>query len=148
MILIEPDDDYTISTSKILSIIDNQADEIALVLLPGIQYYSGQLFDIPTITAYAHSKGLTAGWDLAHAAGNVPVSLHDWNVDFAVWCTYKYMNAGPGSIAGLFVHEKHGKLEYRNGEGSPTYRDRLTGWYGGDPAVRFKMDNSKSRFIS
>lgn len=140
MILVEPDQDHVISTEKILRIIDEQADEIALVMLPGIQYYSGQYFEIEKITAHAHSKGLTVGWDLAHAAGNVPVKLHDWNVDFAVWCTYKYMNAGPGSIAGLFVHEKHGKVEIGE-DGKPQFMPRLMGWYGGDKSSRFKMDN-------
>lgn len=127
-----------------MATIDQYAEEIALVLLPGVQYYSGQFLDIPRITNYAHSKGLIIGWDLAHAAGNVPLKLHDWNVDFAAWCTYKYMNAGPGAIAGLFVHEKHGKVEYPEGEDKPVFRHRLTGWYGGDKTSRFQMDNSKS----
>lgn len=140
MILVEPDYDHIISTEKILSTIDEHSDEIALVLLPGIQYYSGQLFDIETITKHAHSKGLTIGWDLAHAAGNVPVKLHDWNVDFAAWCTYKYMNGGPGSIAGLFVHERHGQVQFGE-DGKPDFRPRLMGWYGGDKSSRFKMDN-------
>lgn len=129
-----------ISTESILQAIDDNAEEIALVLLPGIQYYTGQFFDIQTITSHAHSKGLTIGWDLAHAAGNVPVKLHDWDVDFAVWCTYKYMNAGPGSIAGAFVHERRGKVEF-DAEDEPTFRPRLSGWYGGDQASRFQMDN-------
>ncbi|KAF2138877.1 uncharacterized protein K452DRAFT_276719 [Aplosporella prunicola CBS 121167] len=140
MILLEPDNDHLISTEKILSTIDQHADEIALVLLPGIQYYSGQFLDIPTITKHAHSKGLTIGWDLAHAAGNVPLKLHDWDVDFAAWCTYKYMNSGPGGIGGAFIHEKHGSVDFKDGK--PTFRPRLTGWYGGDRSVRFKMDNN------
>ncbi len=143
MILVEPDKDHIISTEKILATIDENADDIALVLLPGVQYYSGQYLDIPRITEYAHSKGLIIGWDLAHAAGNIPMKLHDWDVDFAAWCTYKYMNAGPGAIAGLFVHEKHGKVEYPNGpDDDPVFRHRLTGWYSGDKASRFNMDNS------
>ncbi|KAI1616984.1 putative kynureninase [Exophiala viscosa] len=141
MILVQPDEDHVISTQKILSTIDEYSDEIALVLLPGVQYYSGQFLDIPRITEYAHSKGLMIGWDLAHAAGNVPLQLHDWGVDFAAWCTYKYMNAGPGAIAGLFVHEKHGKVEYPEGCDTPVFRHRLTGWYSGDRASRFNMDN-------
>ncbi|ETI22010.1 kynureninase [Cladophialophora carrionii CBS 160.54] len=141
MILVEPDQDHIISTEKLISIIDTHAEEIALILLPGVQYYSGQFLDVARITAHAHSRGLVIGWDLAHAAGNVPLQLHDWNVDFAAWCTYKYMNAGPGSIAGLFVHERHGKVEYANGSGEPVFRHRLTGWYGGDRASRFQMDN-------
>ncbi|KEF52652.1 kynureninase [Exophiala aquamarina CBS 119918] len=143
MILVSPDSDHTISTEKILATIDAHAHEIALVLLPGVQYYSGQFLDIGRITEHAHSKGLTIGWDLAHAAGNVPLKLHDWNVDFAAWCTYKYMNAGPGAIAGLFVHERHGKVEYPDGpDAKPVFRHRLTGWYGGDKASRFQMDNN------
>jgi len=141
MILLEPDDDYRISTEKVLKVIDENVDEIALVLLPGVQYYTGQLFDIPTITSYAQSKGLTVGWDCAHAAGNIPLKLHDWDVDFAVWCTYKYMNAGPGSIGGAFVHERHGKVEYDE-QDKPVFMPRLSGWYGGDKQSRFKMDNN------
>ncbi|GFF26622.1 kynureninase 2 [Aspergillus udagawae] len=142
MVLIGPDEGkYEISTEKILSYIDQHADEAALVLLPGIQYYTGQLFDIPKITEYAHSRGLIVGWDLAHAYANVQLKLHDWDVDFAAWCTYKYGNAGPGAMAGLFVHEKHGQVDYSEGEDTPKFRHRLTGWYGGDKSVRFKMDN-------
>jgi kynureninase len=143
MVLIGPNEgEYAISTEKILSIIDEHASDAALLLLPGIQYYSGQLFDIPKITAHAQARGLVVGWDLAHAYGNVDVKLHDWNVDFAVWCTYKYGNAGPGAIAGLFVHERHGTVDYSQGEDKPVFRNRLAGWYGGDRSVRFKMDNS------
>lgn len=141
MILLEPDDDHRISTERVIEAINENLDEIALVLLPGIQYYTGQLFDIPTITSYAQSKGLTVGWDCAHAAGNVPLKLHDWNVDFAVWCTYKYMNAGPGAIGGAFVHERHGKVEYDQND-RPVFMPRLSGWYGGDQQSRFKMDNN------
>lgn len=144
MILIGPDEgEYEISTEKILSYIDRHAEDAALLLLPGVQYYTGQFFDIPHITHYAHSRNLTVGWDLAHAYGNVEVKLHDWNVDFAAWCTYKYGNAGPGTMAGLFVHEKHGQVDYSTGEDAPKFRHRLTGWYGGVREVRFKMDNSE-----
>lgn len=146
MILIAPElekGNYVITTEKILAVIDANAAETAMILLPGIQYYSGQLFDMATITKYAQSKGIVVGWDLAHAAGNVPLQLHDWNVDFAAWCTYKYMNAGPGAIAGLFVHEKHGKVDYSHGPDAPQFLNRLSGWYGGDKASRFNMDNSK-----
>ncbi|KAF3062073.1 Kynureninase 1 [Daldinia childiae] len=142
MITIQPDANFYISTDLILRTIDEHADETALILLPGIQYYSGQLFDIERITAHAQSKGIVVGWDLAHAAGNVELRLHDWNVDFAAWCTYKYQNAGPGSIAGAFVHERHGAVERGEyPEGKATYRPRLSGWYGGDKSVRFNMDN-------
>src|SRR4051812_2539790 len=95
-----------------------------------------------TITERAQSHGIIVGWDLAHAVGNVPLELHDWNVDFAAWCTYKYMNAGPGAIAGLFVHERHGKVDYDE-SGTPSFRHRLSGWYGGDQVGRFNMDNSE-----
>ncbi|KKK19218.1 hypothetical protein P175DRAFT_0469945 [Aspergillus ochraceoroseus IBT 24754] len=142
MVLIGPNEnEYEIPTEKILSSIDEHADEAALILLPGIQYYTGQLFDIQKITAYAQSKGLVVGWDLAHAYGNAELKLHDWNVDFAVWCTYKYGNAGPGAMGGLFVHQRHGAVDYSEGEDAPKFRHRLTGWYGGDMSVRFKMDN-------
>ncbi|KHN94681.1 Kynureninase [Metarhizium album ARSEF 1941] len=145
MVKIEPDENCLIPTDKILRTIDQHADETALLLLPGIQYYSGQLFDIPRITAYAKARGILVGWDLAHAAGNVELRLHDWDVDFACWCTYKYINAGPGSIAGAYVHEKHGKVEWTAGgpgRDRPSYRPRLAGWYGGDKRVRFNMDTT------
>lgn len=132
MLLVEPDDGYSMSTSHILQLITSNASELALILLPGIQYYSGQLLDIPTITAHARKHGITIGWDLAHAAGNVELKLHDWDVDFACWCTYKYMNAGAGAIAGAFVHAKHGNNEHYTG---------LKGWYGHDKSSRFLMDN-------
>jgi kynureninase len=139
-----------IPTSQVLATIDEHAHDTALILLPGIQYYTGQLFDIPTITRYAQDRGIVVGWDLAHAAGNVDLKLHEWNVDFAMWCTYKYINSGPGSIAGAFVHERHGKVEWAatgaNGDGGnedgqpqPVFRPRLSGWYGGDKSVRFQM---------
>ncbi|KAK2767128.1 l-kynurenine hydrolase 2 [Colletotrichum kahawae] len=139
MVQIQPDENFYISTELILKTIDEHAEETALLLLPGIQYYSGQLFDIPRITEYAQSKGIVVGWDLAHAAGNVELKLHDWNVDFAAWCTYKYQNAGPGAMAGAFVHERHGKVD--TSDVKPKFRHRLTGWYGGDKSVRFNMDN-------
>lgn len=143
MVKIEPDEGTAlIPTEKVLRTIDEHGDETALLLLPGIQYYSGQLFDMARITAYARARGIVVGWDLAHAAGNVELRLHDWDVDFACWCTYKYLNAGPGAIAGAFVHERHGAVEPGAGAGGrPAYRPRLAGWYGGDKRVRFNMDN-------
>ena len=144
MILIQPDspDVATISTERILSIIDKNADSTALILLPGIQYYSGQLLDIETITKHAHSRHVPIGWDLAHAIGNVPLHLHDWDIDFAVWCHYKYLNSGAGSIAGLFVHSKHGQVDRTALEqGQNGFRDRLCGWWGGDKSIRFQMAN-------
>lgn len=147
MVLIEPEskDSHILTTEHILSVIDKHAPETALVLLPGIQFYTGQLFDIPKITAHAQSKGIIVGWDLAHAAGNVPLRLHNWNVDFAVWCTYKYLNAGPGSIGGCFVHERHGEVkETATSDGEPNfeYRPRLSGWWGSSKASRFAMTNA------
>eukprot|EP00053_Salpingoeca_punica_P015807 m.146342 g.146342 ORF g.146342 m.146342 type:complete len:477 (+) comp16806_c0_seq2:44-1474(+) len=119
-----------ISDDDICRIIEEQGDSIAVVLLSGVQYYNGQFFDIPRITKLAHEKGCTVGFDLAHAAGNIALQLHDWDVDFACWCTYKYLNAGPGGIAGAFVHEKHGALEGR---------PRFAGWWGVDREKRFTM---------
>jgi kynureninase len=97
-----------------------------------------------TITAHARKAGIpVVGWDLAHAAGNVELRLHDWDVDFAVWCTYKYLNAGPGCIAGAFVHEKHGRVEYStNKDEQPAFYPRLSGWYGNDKSTRFLMDKT------
>ncbi len=144
MVLIEsPDSELpTVTTSHIISMIDEHASSVALILLPGIQYYTGQYFDIKTITAHAHSRGIIIGWDLAHAVGNVDVQLHDWDVDFAAWCNYKYINSGPGAIAALFVHERHGKVD--KGADGVGFRPRLSGWWGGDKATRFEMGNRKS----
>ncbi|KAJ2726133.1 Kynureninase (L-kynurenine hydrolase) [Coemansia sp. Benny D115] len=121
--------EHTLRTEDILRTIDEQGDEIAVLMLSGIQYFTGQLFDIARITEAAHARGCVVGWDLAHAAGNVPLQLHDWGVDFASWCTYKYMNSGPGGIAGFFVHQRHGA------------HARLRGWWGHDPSTRFNMTN-------
>lgn len=118
------------SEQAILETIDRRGDEIAVVMLSGVQYYSGRRFDIPAITKAAHARGCVVGWDLAHAAGNVPLELHDWDVDFAAWCSYKYLNAGPGAIAGCFVHERHA---------SDVDRPRMGGWWGNDPETRFRM---------
>src|SRR5690349_5297522 len=103
--------------------------ELALVLWPGVQYRTGQNFDLARIARAAQAVGATAGFDLAHSIGNVPLQLHDWGVDFAVWCSYKYLNAGPGAIGGAFVHEKHFAAE----------PPRLSGWWGHDPKTRFQM---------
>lgn len=147
MVLIEPIDGESpnISISHVFSTIDKHASSAALILLPGIQYYTGQYFDIKRITAHAHSHGIISGWDLAHAVGNVDMELHNWNVDFAVWCNYKYVNAGPGAIAGLFVHEKHSSVDTGALEDDREgFRPRLSGWWGSDKATRFEMDNRKS----
>jgi kynureninase len=142
-ILLEPEDsdNPVLSTQQILATIDEHADQTALLLLPGIQFYTGQFFDIPTITAHAQNKGIVVGWDLAHAAGNMPLQLHDWNVDFAAWCSYKYLNCGPGSIGGLFVHERHSKVSTESSSSRPDYTPRLSGWWGSDKSSRFAMDN-------
>lgn len=142
LVLMAPRPGYTyLTTQQILETIDEHASSTALVLLPGIQYYTGQLLDIERITAYAHSKGIIIGWDLAHAAGNVPLRLHDWNVDFAAWCTYKYLNSGPGAIGALFVHDLHGQVASSPAKPSGLeYRPRLSGWWGGEKNVRFDME--------
>ena len=118
-------------TEDILAKIKENADEIALVLFGGINYYTGQWYDMETITKAGHEIGAIVGWDLAHAAGNVPVKLHDWDVDFACWCSYKYQNSGPGGISGIFVHEKHF---------SNTELNRFAGWWGYQESKRFKME--------
>ncbi|EPE06502.1 kynureninase [Ophiostoma piceae UAMH 11346] len=138
LVELQPDANMYISTELVLKTIDEHADSTALLLLPGIQYYSGQLFDIKTITAHARSKGIVVGWDLAHAIGNVELQLHDWDIDFAVWCTYKYVNSGPGGIAGAFVHDKHGAVT-QDDSGRLRFHPRLSGWYGCDVSVRFNM---------
>jgi kynureninase len=124
--------EMTLRTSDILTSMDRSASRVALVLLSGVNYRTGQWFDIPAITSAGHRAGAVVGWDLAHAAGNVPLQLHDWNADFAAWCSYKYLNAGPGAIAGAFVHERHTR------QGSPPL-PQLAGWWGNDPATRFRM---------
>lgn len=161
LVIMEPSDPekHYYSTAQVMRTIEKHASSTALLLLPGIHFYSGQYFDIPVITSFAHSLGIIVGWDLAHAAGNVPLKLHDWNVDFAVWCTYKYLNAGPGAIAGTFVHSKHSRVSPPLEEGSKEwreaekrgdmdaqlgYRRRLSGWWGSDKSSRFRMEN---RFV-
>ncbi len=122
-----------ITTVDILNTIQANKDSVALVLFSGVNYYTGQVFDIKTITAAAHQAGAYAGFDLAHAAGNIELKLHDDDVDFACWCSYKYLNSGPGAIAGAFVHEKH--LQNKN-------LQRLNGWWGNNDSNRFKMDKT------
>ncbi|KAL4998005.1 pyridoxal phosphate-dependent transferase [Aspergillus recurvatus] len=144
MVLIEPRDREhpILETDYILRVIDEHASSTALILLSAIQYYTGQYFDIEKVTAHAQSKGIVVGWDCAHAAGNVDLKLHDWNVDFAAWCNYKYLNSGPGGMAGIFVHERHGKVKTAQGDGElESFHPRLSGWWGGDKATRFLMDN-------
>lgn len=123
--------EYTLRTEDIVNSIVENGDETALVLFGGINYFTGQWFDMPAITKAGHSIGAVVGFDLAHAAGNVPVQLHDWDVDFACWCSYKYQNAGPGGIGGIFVHQKHF---------SDSSLNRFAGWWGYKEKERFKME--------
>jgi len=118
-------------------IIEQQGDEIALILLPGVQYYTGQVLDMKTITEKAHAKGIMVGFDLAHAVGNIELELHNWQVDFACWCSYKYLNSGAGSVAGCFVHQTHS-----TNTDSETQVNRFSGWWGHDKSTRFKMENN------
>jgi len=122
--------EFTIATEDILDLIKKHADQLAVVMFGGVNFFTGQLFDVKKIIAAAREHGIIAGFDLAHAIGNVPLSLHDWNVDFAVWCSYKYLNAGPGAVAGAFVHERHA---------INTKLPRLAGWFGNDPNTRFRL---------
>jgi kynureninase len=119
-----------IPTATIVHAIETLGEELALVQMSAVHYLTGQFFDIPTITAAAHSVGAIAGWDLAHAIGNVPLMLHDWDVDYAVWCSYKYLNSGPGGVGGAFIHRRHTQ--------NPALM-RLAGWWGNDPETRFSM---------
>jgi kynureninase len=126
------DGEETLRPNDIVSTIHEHGSDLALVLLPGVQYYTGQVMPMLRIVTAAHEVGAMAGLDLAHAAGNVEVALHDWDADFAAWCTYKYLNGGPGSTAGAFVHERH--IRDRS-------LQRLHGWWGHDKATRFEMRN-------
>jgi kynureninase len=122
--------EFTIRTEDIVDLIKKHTDQLAVVMLAGVNFFTGQLFDIERITAAAEARGIVVGFDLAHAVGNAPLTLHDWNVDFAVWCSYKYLNAGPGAVAGVFVHERHA---------TNTKLPRLAGWFGNDPNTRFRL---------
>ncbi|MBL0130115.1 MAG: kynureninase [Chitinophagaceae bacterium] len=123
--------EFTLRTEDIISTIKKHGDNVALVLFGGVNYYTGQLFDMKSITSAAHEAGAYAGFDLAHAAGNVELQLHDWNVDFACWCSYKYLNSGPGGVAGVFIHEQH----VANNE-----LPRFAGWWGYTKETRFNME--------
>ncbi len=122
--------EHTLRHEDIIDVIEKNKDSVALVFFSGVQYYTGQVFDIENITNKAHEIGAVAGFDLAHAAGNINLELHKWKVDFAAWCTYKYLNSGPGSVGGVFVNEK-----YANDSSLP----RFAGWWGHEESVRFKM---------
>lgn len=121
---------FCLEDDDILDVIKLHGESVALVLFGGLNYYTGQLYDMQAITEAGHQVGAMVGFDLAHAAGNVPLALHDWDVDFAVWCTYKYMNSGPGALSGAFIHERHAL----NPE-----TPRLAGWWGYDTSQRFGM---------
>ncbi len=124
-------------TEDIESEIARLGNRLSTVMLGGVNFRTGQLLDMPAIVAAGHAVGATVGFDLAHAAGNVPLALHDWDVDYAAWCSYKYLNGGPGAIAGAFVHERHGaNLEL----------PRFAGWWGNDPDTRFRM-HLEDRFV-
>jgi kynureninase len=123
--------EHTLRTEDIVAEIKRHGKELALVNMAGLQYYSGQLFDMKAITKAAHEVGALAGFDLAHAVGNAPLSLHDWEVDFATWCSYKYLNSGPGNVSGIYIHEK-----YAERPDLP----RFAGWWGHDEAQRFLME--------
>lgn len=131
LIILEPrKGEVTITQEDIDNLIEEQGSEIALFMLSGVNYYTGQVFDMQRITKLAHAKGCTVGFDLAHAVGNVELKLHEWNVDFAIWCSYKYLNAGPGAVAGCFVHGKH----------ADNYElPRFAGWWGHNKQKRFLM---------
>lgn len=124
--------EHCLRHEDILKAIEENKDQLALVFIGGVNYYTGQLFDMKDITAKAHAAGAIAGFDLAHAVGNVKLELHDWNVDFAAWCGYKYLNSGPGGLSGLYLHEKHA-----------TNKDlhRFAGWWGYTEDKRFLMEH-------
>ncbi|XP_074071185.1 kynureninase isoform X2 [Macrotis lagotis] len=132
MLMIKPrQGEDILRMEDILEVIEKEGDSISVILFSGVQFYTGQLFDIPAITKAGQAKGCFVGFDLAHAVGNVELHLHDWEVDFACWCSYKYLNAGAGALAGAFIHEKH----------AHTMKPALIGWFGHRLESRFYMEN-------
>jgi kynureninase len=129
--------EHILRVDDIEAFLESRGREVALVLLSGVNFFTGQWFDMQRITTAAKRQGSVVGWDLAHAAGNVVLELHDWGVDFAVWCSYKYLDSGPGAVGGCFVHEAHGHN---------LNLPRLAGWWGNDPATRFQM-HLQSEFV-
>tara|TARA_R110002124_G_scaffold188441_2_gene355609 strand:- start:31559 stop:32839 length:1281 start_codon:yes stop_codon:yes gene_type:complete len=123
--------EHVLRTEDILELIRSHKDDLALIMFSGVQYYTGQLFDMNAISKEAKANNIIVGFDLAHAVGNIPLQLHDWGVDFATWCSYKYLNSGPGNVSGIFVHQK-----YSNDNQLP----RFAGWWGHNEEERFKME--------
>ena len=130
LIILTPDDGANITTNKILDSLDQNGEGIAMVLIGGVNYYTGQAFDMKAITNKAHDHNCLVGFDLAHATGNIGLKLHDWGVDFSAWCGYKYLNGGPGAPSGVFIHERHLGLKDI---------PRFEGWWGHDKSTRFEM---------
>jgi kynureninase len=126
--------EFTLRHEDVETYLEENGDETEVVFLSGVNFATGQFFDIERITRAAKHRGCMVGLDLAHAIGNVELRLHDWRVDFAVWCSYKYLNGGPGAVGGCYVRENHG-----NNPGMP----RLAGWWGNDPTTRFRMDSER-----
>src|SRR5256885_3063771 len=122
--------EFGVRTEDIVDLIEKNRDQLAVVMIGAVNFFTGQLHDIEKITKAAQKHGITVGFDLAHAVGNVPLAMHDWNVDFAVWCSYKYLNAGPGAVGGAYLHERHA---------TNTQLPRFAGWFGNDPNTRFQM---------
>ena len=145
----DPNEDLIVATSEngepileeatLEKLLEVHKNEVALVLIGGVNYYTGQFFDLARLAKATHAAGAVFGVDLAHAAGNVQLSLHDWDVDFAAWCSYKYLNAGPGGPSGVFVHDRHGNVDWSDPSVKPSLR--LSGWWGHDADSRFAMPN-------
>jgi len=130
---LEPDQAF-VAADEPEAVLHARGERVSVVVLNAVNFLTGRLIDVPRLAELAHSKGCIFGLDLAHAIGNVPLELHDWGVDFAVWCSYKYLNAGPGAVGGCYVHERHG---------SNSDLPRLAGWWGNDPATRFQMHSER-----